>query len=243
MSQVPVHKLPLPGDVDEIDRLRELAELGQISASLLHELRQPIFALQSYLFLLQREGGHAEGLAEQIRYLQSLIEFYDSYTPRSSIPHRVDLRAEIQSVEPVLQRQAQQQRVELRTSFQEQDFCIRSRPAGPRQVVGNLVRNAIEASASTPVALGDSSAESAVVDLGLEREGGWALLFVRDRGPGVPDELAEQIFEPWYTTKGAQGTGLGLHLSRQILRADGGDLAVRSHADGGAIFEARWPLR
>ncbi|TVQ93184.1 MAG: sensor histidine kinase [Deltaproteobacteria bacterium] len=234
LSSAPLSTLPRPvPEPEDLERLRSLAELGSVSASLLHELRQPIFALQSYLYLLERSGDLGDGLAEHVRYLQSLVEFYTSFLDVAHPVQTLDLRTEIGAVRPVLERQARQQKIRLSFLLPEEPVQIRARPAAPRQVVANLVRNAIEAS---------SQASAPMVEIAVGRRASWATLAVRDRGPGVEPADRSRIFEPWFSTKGAEGTGLGLHLSRRLVQAEGGELQVTDNPGGGALFEVRWPL-
>jgi signal transduction histidine kinase len=99
-----------------------------------------------------------------------------------------------------------------------------------RQVLLNLVRNAIEAQPG-----------GGAVELRLRRDGGMAEIEVVDKGPGMPPEILSQIFEPFFTTKEG-GTGLGLPLSRQILHEHGGRIECRSAPRRGATFTLSLPL-
>jgi signal transduction histidine kinase len=76
-----------------------------------------------------------------------------------------------------------------------------------------------------------------------KRDDHWAILEVRDTGPGIAPELQERIFEPFFTTKGeGEGTGLGLSLSRDFVRQFGGDLECESKAGEGSTFRVKLPL-
>jgi signal transduction histidine kinase len=97
-----------------------------------------------------------------------------------------------------------------------------------QQVVVNLVDNALQADPVHPV------------DVRLGTEAGRLVLEVRDRGPGVPEEDRERIFEPFVTTR-ARGVGLGLAVARQVVGLHGGSLTVRDAAGGGACFRAEFP--
>ena len=93
------------------------------------------------------------------------------------------------------------------------------------QVILNLVKNAVEAMETT---------ESPRLRLQGRLDLGRTILSVGDNGPGVPDDVREQIFIPFFTTK-RTGSGIGLSLSRQIMTAHGGDIAIRSSADGTTV--------
>lgn len=102
------------------------------------------------------------------------------------------------------------------------------------QVLMNLVQNAIDVMSGLP---------EPVLHLEAGQSGSHAWLTVRDNGPGIPNEILDRIFEPFYTTKPVgQGTGLGLSLSYSFAMEHGGDLTAANHPDGGAIFTLELPL-
>jgi two-component system sensor histidine kinase AtoS len=71
--------------------------------------------------------------------------------------------------------------------------------------------------------------------------GGLLFLTVTDNGPGVPEAIKERIFDPFFSTKGSRGTGLGLAVTRKIVMEHGGALNVRDAEGGGAVFEITLP--
>lgn len=77
----------------------------------------------------------------------------------------------------------------------------------------------------------------------LELDGAWAKVIVMDNGPGIPAEKFEDIFQPFVSTKGSRGTGLGLPVSRKIVREHGGDILVQSVMDKGSKFTIRLPMK
>jgi len=94
---------------------------------------------------------------------------------------------------------------------------------------------------TAPVVL--SVTEGLESTLALEESEGSLWLRVADDGAGVPVEIRERIFDPFFSTRGpGQGTGLGLFISRQLLRGNGGDLRLVSSGEGGATLEVRLPL-
>jgi signal transduction histidine kinase len=110
-------------------------------------------------------------------------------------------------------------------------LVVRARPAAVRQIVLNLVHNALDAVRGVPSA-------SVTLGAGADASGVW--LRVYDLGPGVDPAVRDHIFEAWFTTKGQEGTGLGLYLARSLARADGGDLELEDRGPG-ASFLVRWP--
>src|SRR5207244_2744144 len=81
------------------------------------------------------------------------------------------------------------------------------------------------------------------VATGLEADGAWARVVVQDNGVGIPPEKEQDIFRPFVSTKGAKGTGLGLPVSRKILREHGGDILVESRSGKGSRFILRLPMK
>ena len=77
----------------------------------------------------------------------------------------------------------------------------------------------------------------------LEADGAWVRILVQDNGAGIPPEKVKDIFKPFVSTKGSKGTGLGLPVSRKILREHGGDILVETKAGKGSRFILRLPLK
>lgn len=104
-------------------------------------------------------------------------------------------------------------------------------PARLEQVFVNLLSNAIHAVRQV------APPRTIAIASGRDAEGVW--LTLADNGPGIPPPVHRRLFRPFVTTKGRQGTGLGLYISRQILRDAGGEVEAENTADGGALFRIR----
>jgi signal transduction histidine kinase len=114
-----------------------------------------------------------------------------------------------------------------------QDVTICGNKLKMQQVLVNLLKNAAEAARSHA---------DGQVTVTLERESNQAVLTIQDNGPGVPPELIDRIWDPFFTTKGAAGTGLGLDISKSIVEVHGGRILCRSLPRQGAAFAVRLPL-
>lgn len=109
-------------------------------------------------------------------------------------------------------------------------------PDGIHRALLNLVSNALDALEDRPQA-------KLAVQAILEPDGNWVKVIVLDNGPGIPAEKLEGIFKPFVSTKGSRGTGLGLPVSRKIVREHGGDILVQSVMEKGSKFTIRLPMK
>jgi signal transduction histidine kinase len=100
----------------------------------------------------------------------------------------------------------------------------------------NIVSNALDA-------VHERGSPRVALTTGLDPVPGWARIEVRDNGVGIPPNKLEDVFKPFVSTKGAKGTGLGLAVSRKILREHGGDIIVESKLNRGSKFILRVPIK
>lgn len=214
-----------------LETQRHLARLGEMSAVLAHEIRNPLAATKGHAQLLAEKIPLAHPARPQVDQVvthvdrlelltHQLLDFARSDEVRKQPSSPIDLLRDVAiSSEP--------QRLAL-----DVDACPDSWPLDPvrmRQVVVNLVQNALQ-----------SSPPESTVDLRACHDAGELVIEVRDRGEGVADGEEEKIFEPFHT-KRLRGTGLGLAVARRIVEAHGGTLAVDRPSDGGARFRIRLP--
>ena len=224
-----------------IQQSSKLAILGEMSAAVSHELNQPLAAMKTYLagarLLLQRKRSEEalssfqriDGLIERMTVITRQLKSYarkggDAFEVMDA---RASVSAALELMEPQLKRRA----VEITLSLPPDPVPVLADHIRLEQVLINLLRNAIDATAG---------AEKPRVDI-LLTAGETALVTVRDNGHGI-DNL-EGLFEPFYTTKApGDGIGLGLAISSGIVNDLGGRLTARNGRSGGAVFEVRLPL-
>lgn len=215
-------------------RTAQLAELGLMTASLLHELRDPVFALRARLQLLAASGevpaDAVSGLQASIDDIEALVAFYGGLGRSGLQTLPVDVGSEVQAAESVLQARARRQRTALRIEAQT-GLLVVVRPVTVRQVLTNLTNNALDAVADRA---------GAEVRVWARRDGDDVLLGVDDDGPGWGGD-PEGLAAPWVSTKGEQGSGLGLYLTKRLLTEASGRLELSETPDGGARAVARWP--
>jgi PAS domain S-box-containing protein len=224
----------------------KLAVAGRLAASIAHEIHNPLDSVANLHFLLEQEtdpGQRAEylRLAQQelgrtMQISRTMLSLYRE--PKA--PIRIDLRELIEGVLLLLDRRLQHQGIQLATSING-ELMVEGFPAELRQVFTNLIVNAIEAAGPKGrVQIRMERAESG------ELQGAGAIIEVADSGPGIAPEAAQKLFQPFFTTKGVDGTGLGLWVSMGIVQKHGGAINVVQSTDAelsGACVRVFLPAR
>ncbi len=209
-----------------------LSELGLMVAGLGHELRQPLFAVKSIAQLvLQAPEAEREALLtsllEQVGHMEQLIEAIGNYSRKPQGPSIVDVDGVLSQVRRWLAPRAGRLGLSLRVVGGAARAGSMD-PVALTQILVNLGNNALDAARSR-------------VEFEAENTGSEIRVRIHDDGPGLSVSSA-QAFEPFVTTKPpGKGTGLGLPISRQLARDNGGDL-VLIPSDVGASFELVVPL-
>jgi two-component system, NtrC family, sensor histidine kinase HydH len=219
-----------------------MALLGTFASGLAHEVRNPLNSIALQLSLLERRIAGADArlldqlsevigvIREEIRRLDALVGDFLFFSRMSRIHfQQVDLDVLVDEVTRLLRPEARGAGVTLRrqrTGAPIPSFSLD--PEKMKQVVINLVRNAIEAMPAGGVVI----LESGAVD-------GHARITVRDNGPGLPEGV--DVFQLFVTTK-PKGTGLGLSIAQQIVLAHGGELTASSEQGQGTTFTVALPM-
>jgi len=206
-----------------IKRSERLALLGQLSGGLAHQLRNSVTGARIAVQLHQRHcgGRDAESLEVALRQLtiteSHLQRFLSVGRPSAPQQTECDVQQLIEEVAALVAPACKHQRVALEHAVNiDGDFSLRADAEQLRQMLMNLVLNAIEA-----------AAPGGWVRIELEETPALVRLCVRDSGAGPSDEVAERLFEPFVTGK-PEGIGLGLPVVRQIVAAHGGTVRLQS---------------
>lgn len=222
----------------ELERSQRLAAMGEMAASLAHQLRTPLAAALLYAANLGQPGVSEDARARfsekatgQLRRLERLIQDVLLFARGESIGRDVipvsDLLLEvIHTIEPLMR--------EHGIDFSVVDDCAGVVLVGGRKALFGALINLLENAMQATTAGGKICLSGKCV-------GDMVALGVRDTGPGVEPEKRVRIFEPFYTTKG-QGTGLGLAIALGVARAHGGVIDLYSVPGAGAEFVMSLPL-
>ncbi len=236
-----------------------LAIIGQMSAKVSHEVRNPLSSISLNTELLEDELGglpaaRRDEAARLVTAIRSQVEVLSAVTEEYLRFARLPKpKLELGSVAPVIEDLAEFVREELRgrkvdllVEVADGLSAIRMDAGQIRQALLNLVRNAAEAmpgggSVRIETQVLDAQGRGAGEPGRRGAKGDAVEIAVRDTGPGIPAGAAEKIFEPFFTSKEG-GTGLGLAIARQIALDHGGTLACESPPGGGAIFRLTLPI-
>ena len=227
--------------VAQLGHQEKLATIGGLTAQVSHELRNALNILQGNLtFLVEMppdDPDHAEVLADAVEgadRLQQISEQLRRYSRRDEdelapLPLRVPVEEAVRMLRPRFASARLALDVEVEG---EGEPTARLDRGSLVQVLVNLLQNAAEAL---------EGREDKAIRVGVTNGGGAARIVVEDNGPGIPEHVLPRLFEPFYTTRGADGTGLGLCISARIVERHQGRLWAENMDAGGARFVVELP--
>ncbi|MDQ3263815.1 MAG: HAMP domain-containing histidine kinase [Myxococcota bacterium] len=238
LGAVAVFWARLEGARREVEARAARAEVvSRMAAIAAHEIRNPLAVIRGTVELV--DARHRDALPEGVpaslqdvlsevqRMAQLTDDLLDLSADRALHSAPLDLGPLVE--ETVRAVRSAHPGVGIRLQSSADPLEVEGDPARLRQVLGNLLENAVQAQGE------------AEIQVRLERRGAQAAVEVRDQGPGVPPELQERIFEPFFTTR-TQGTGLGLALSRRLVERHRGQLTLIP-TERGTAFLLTLPLR
>ncbi len=224
----------------ELVQISRLTAMGEMASTLAHELNQPLAAITNYLRGSRRllesgadtdRGRVREAIdkaADQALRAGQIIRRLRDFVARGESERRVEsLNKIIEEASALALVGAKEHGIRVRFQFDPRIDLVLADKVQIQQVLLNLMRNAIEA-------MQDSSRRDLIVATAAGGDGD-ALVRVSDTGPGIAADIAEQLFQPFITTK-AHGMGVGLSISRTIIEAHGGRIWVDQNPGGGAVF-------
>jgi signal transduction histidine kinase len=233
-------KLQLERELAERERL---ALVGQMAASISHNLKNPLGSIKTILQLQMENPDLPESMRKETQMvlgeirrlsetLNQLLQFSRPGARGSGAPDRCDLIRVAQNVAEVFRHEAEQRGVALELEMELQPLAVAAGADVANDILSNLLLNAIEAAPS-----------GGHVRLSLAAQNGHCHVSIEDDGPGIPASLKEKVLQPFFTTK-ARGTGLGLAIVERRLEELGGSLTWQSPAANGCgtCFHLNLPL-
>ena len=229
----------------ELAHMNRQATAGQLSASIAHELNQPLGAIlnnaeaaaliidspspdleevKAIISDIKRDDQRASEVIKRLRRLLSQGSFD---------PQEINLNEVVREVLKIVSAQAAARDVRLDSKLAQERLRVNGDRVQLQQVVLNLVVNGIDAIAEMPNGVREVVCRSWASD-------GLAVVSIRDTGPGIPSDRLERLFEPFFTTK-HNGMGMGLCIAHTILEAHGGKISAEGRPDG-AVFHVSLPL-
>jgi signal transduction histidine kinase len=216
-----------------------LATLGQMAATVAHEIKNPLSAIKSIAQVMGEDESVSREYARDLSLIvgetdrlgQSVTQLLSF--ARTEAPAELPMRAEqlIQSVVRLFEVKAEKEGVKLVVRIERDEELGGATVSGVRVALSNLILNALQAS---------PSGGEIIITQRIEND--LLLISLQDSGPGVSDELQQRIWEPFFTTR-QRGTGLGLAIVRKRMQEAGGTARLAACVNGeGAKFELRVPL-
>ncbi len=231
---------------DALRKTEKLAAVGRLAASISHEINNPLESVTNLIFLAKSDPklpdetrGYLELAERELARVSEIATQTLRFHRQSSRPTQVNLTELIDSVLRLYEGRFNNSQVTIRREYREETHKVQALEGEIRQVIANLVGNAIDA---TP--------PGGVVALRVSRvpfgnNGDRKVrITIADSGHGISPELRARIFEPFFTTKTSTGTGLGLWVSREIIDKHRGSIRVRSSEKpgrSGTVFNVYLP--
>lgn len=228
---------------EALRKSEKLAAAGRLAASIAHEINNPLEALGNLLYLIKKQPGRAAwylGMAEEeLERISEITRHTLGFYRDAATPAPASLSEIAGGVLALYERKLRFKNIRVEERLSD-DTEIRCYPGEIRQIMANLVANAIEAVSS-----------GGRIRVSVHRAREWTnggrngvRVTVGDDGPGIGREHLRQIFEPFYTTKKDTGTGLGLWLTQNLVSKHQGTIRVRSRAGterSGTVFSIFLP--
>ena len=227
---------------DELIQAAKLAVIGQMSASISHELNNPLAAIRSFAdngrrFLAtgkpERTDQNLARISALTDRMAKISEQLKSFARKSAADEKVttQLLPIILSAKEMMQSQFKSHFIQFHSELPDTPLVVRVNPIQLEQVLINLLTNALQALAQQ---------QQRCIYLTIALKGHQVFIHIDDNGPGIPKEKSVHLFDPFFTTK-KNGLGLGLSISQQIMQSMNGSLSMTESPLSGARFSVSLP--
>lgn len=225
----------------QLQQQDKLATLGQMAVGMVHEIRNPLTVIKGYSQLIKQFAQndqlktYASEIDKETTELNRVVsDFLTFAKPQPPVFKVITLNKIVEDIRPMLESNSFVHGVTINIDLTREECLVKADSHQIRQVILNLVKNAIEATLDQPNPLVSISTYR-------DAEAGEAVLEVRDNGHGMTEEEQRQVGTPFYTTK-SKGTGLGLSICYQLVGEHGGRMLLSSKLKKGTVITVRLPL-
>ena len=221
----------------QVEWMDRLATIGEMASGLSHEIRNPLASMRVHIELLKRQS-HTEQEKSDLAVLETELDRLNQVvgdllsfvSPGASVHSAVQMEEILAWCRNMVHSQCERQHIEwIQEDAASPCFPVAADRGQMQQVVLNLVLNALQA-----------MPQGGEIRVGVESFEEYGLFYVQDNGPGIPKEVQERIFVPFFTTK-KEGTGLGLFIVQRIINNHRGKISFTSSAAGGTTFQILIP--
>lgn len=240
----PVGAIAIFSDLTEIAQLQNqvqirarLAALGELSAGIAHEIRNPLGAIRGFMELLGRQVNDEKGqkivenVLKEVTGLNHLVTDFLTFARAPSLAPEMVRPAELINEALAIALPGSDTKVEVNLEVEDNLPDLEVDPVQVKQALVNVLQNGA-------TAMGDKGGTLSV-QVSRERDG--ITFRIGDTGPGIPAEIGDKIFNPFFTTR-ADGTGLGLAIVGKVVEGHGGRIRLENSTEGGARFALWFPL-
>lgn len=247
----------------ELRRTSKLTAMGQLSASITHEIGQPLAAMRIYIANMKMAQqqlddendvaanavskpsmstlGKLDQLVNRLTSITQQLRYFARSADRETQP--LDFRKAISGAINTTLPSIEEAGIRFDVNQNEEPVMVEAGRVRLEQVIVNLLKNAMEALLEPLIRDNNESEQDKRINLSLASSENNAILKIDDSGPGVSEEICKELFEPFFTTKASGvGMGLGLAISLNIIHELNGTLHVENRPEGGARFVITLPL-
>jgi len=222
----------------QLSQTEKLATIGTFTSGIAHDINNPLYFLMSLAESLSDDQEptivkeHARDMLRAVRRIASIVQGLTRY---ARLPHAddwadVELNTKLDEAIKLAQYATGLNEIVVVKDYTERSF-VRGRPDEFIQVFVNLITNAVQAMHGR-----------GTLQVSTHRENGTVAVAISDSGPGIPEKIVGKIFDPFFTTKKpGEGTGLGLHICRTIVKKFDGQISVSSREGQGTTFRLQFP--
>ena len=224
---------------EAVRKAEERATAGQLALEMMHEIKNPLEALGHLSYLTLQEADCPGNVRKYMRLAEEQMELLREVASQTlgfarscPNPRPTQGAALANAALRIHQRALDAKQIRLVTRFAP-DVVAKVHPSEILQVFSNLIANAL-----------DALPQAGSLHLRLRKSKGQVHFLIADRGHGIPRDQINRLFQPYFTTKGGRGNGLGLALSRRIIQQHGGKILVRSSGcpgKSGTMFRISLP--